>query len=124
MSSIIFDGSSPANADTVTTHTEYRIQDELFFHYSSYNLRDLSQRLYDRVRDLKENARKKFNNLLAIQGKSRAVISNAKEQQAKLKEQQALRNRIQKDRLSDLRQRNQDLSRLRTDLKLKSQLNR
>ena len=121
---IVFGGSSPVSAEIINTQSHYTVRDELFIHYSAADLRDLSRRLHDKMRTLKENAGKKFTNLLPTQGKSRSIVSTAKEQRAKLKDQQAVRNQHQEDRLNDSRRKNQDLAWLRKDLKHKSQLNR
>ena len=123
LAAVLSDRSLPANAagsTTTRTQTSYRIPDELASSYNQNDLRAMARRLNDRARNLEENARRFFINLLDTKGKSRAMISRAKEQAQKLKDQQRVRNRMQQDRVSDLRQKNLALSRQRADLKQKS----
>ena len=121
---VLFDYSSQANAEIIRTHTriEYQIRDELFSSYSVFDLKDMARRMKERARSLQENARKHFNSLLPMQGKARAVIAHSKEQAAKLKDQQRLRNHINDDRLADQRQRQRELAFQRRDVNLKIRL--
>lgn len=123
LSAIIFDGSFEVKADVIHTETRYTVKDELFTSYTSYDLKDLARKIKDRMISLKENAWKKFNNLLPMQGSSRAITAKAKEQAMKVKDQQRVRNRIQPNP-NDLRQKNRNLAMLRADLKSKMRLNR
>ena len=110
---------------TIThTITRYEIRDELSSSYTVNDLKMSSKRLQDRTRSYLENARRQLNNLLPMQGKARQIVMNSKEQSAKLKDQQQVRNRIQRDRLSDLRLRNQELARQRADIKHKIRFDR
>ena len=108
------------------THTQmrYKIKDELASSYRRNNLKESVRQLNIKTQTFKENAGKKFNNLLPMQGKSKAVIAQAKEQKAKLKDQQRVRNQIQRDRLSDLRQRNRELAMKRADIRQKIRFDR
>ena len=123
--SIVLLASSPAMADWITTHTEthYTINDELFSSYTAYDLKDLARKVRDRMISLSENAAKKLNNLLPMQGNARAITMKAKEQADKLKDQQLVRNRVLQNQ-NDLRQKVQDLARLRSDLKSRIRLDR
>ena len=119
--------SSPANtghSPVPHTQTRYMIKDELASKYIRWDLKDMMRRLHDTMRNLKENASKKFNNLLPMQGKSKTIVADTKEQARKLKAQQQVRNQVQKDRLRDLQQKNQALAQQRADLKQKIRFDR
>lgn len=118
----------PAAAETYRSvahrQTRYRIKDELASSYTKNDLREMVTRMNKRTQSYVENARKQFLNLLPMDGSSRRSVLNAKEQAAKLKDQQRVRNRIQQDRLSDLRQRNRAMARQRADVKQKIRFDR
>jgi len=120
---ILFDFTSKASAEITRTvtqiHTEYIIKDELFANYSIFDIREMARRVKERARSLRENAMKHFNSLLPMQGKSRAIIAQAREQALKLRDQQRMRNRINDDRLADQRHRQRELAFQRRDVKLK-----
>ena len=124
MGGLLFGYSSLAHAEIFTTHREYRVRNELFFNYSSSDLRELALRLKLKAQDFKAQAQRKFNNLLPMQGKSRAVAEKSKEQAAKAQDQQRLRNRNQQYRLSDLRQKSLELAQKRADIQAQIRFDR
>ncbi len=116
--------TSVANAEITHTHTTSQVRNELFFNFTAIDLKELAQRVQLRAQDFKLQASKQLNNLLPMQGKAQAIVKQSKEQSAKSKEQQKTRNRIQQDRLSDLRTRNEQLAQQRADIRSKIRFDR
>jgi hypothetical protein len=116
--------TSQASAEITHTHTTSEIRNELFFNFTAGDLKEMVRRLQMRAQDFKEHARTQLNNLLPMQGKAKSMVNLSKEQSAKTKEQQKMRNRIQQDRLSDLRTRTQQLAQQRADIRSKIRFDR
>ena len=126
-SSLMVSSAAAQNAGQrviIRQQTTHRIQDHMFSSHNVNDQRDLVRRLHDKMKSFRENAGKQINNLLPMQGKARLVVLNAREQAGRMKAQQKARNRILQDRLSDLKQRNNALSKNRSDLQLRSRLDR